>query len=438
MTGTSIADVGASGRGIRFDVRTETDATRVVVLFRQVGTANWRTLELSGSNGTWFGVAGLLASGGDNAEFFAQSVDADGTSASPATRSRTLSVDDVLDAQDGHQRPSPARWRTRPAGRRRGWNFIIQPSQHRDARNVLDQLRLPRRRTASRSTCSGGSRAHNVNGVPRAAPGDYHHRPIRGRPADEPVLPCDATRRSQRLREPQTLWTRRCTRIDVSATDALWRRSSTCDGHRRRTEVEPVVAPHRDRPEPGHLTAFDRPSSSRTVVGTPTLTVESKTPRQHRDLRVDPARRQRRPGRVDLAEIERLERATVLVDRHGFRPRFGTASASLAARRRKREPITLANGAYSDTILAEGEPRSRSRPPTTSATKPPTAPRCESTPSHRPAPSSPTTTPATGTVTGSSPQKTRHQPPPSGIAAVCVQATTSDELTADADGLYRP
>ena len=79
VTGTNIADVGASGRGIRFDVTTETDATRVVILFREEGTANWRTLELTGSNGTWFGVAALVGTTeGTRAEFFAQSVDAAG------------------------------------------------------------------------------------------------------------------------------------------------------------------------------------------------------------------------------------------------------------------------------------------------------------------------------------------------------------------------
>jgi len=79
VDGTNVADVGAGGRGIRFDVTTETDATRVVIVFREELTANWRTLELTGSNGAWFGVAPLVSGNADaEAEFFAQSVDANG------------------------------------------------------------------------------------------------------------------------------------------------------------------------------------------------------------------------------------------------------------------------------------------------------------------------------------------------------------------------
>jgi len=79
VSGTNIDNVGANGRGVRFDVATDGDATRVVVLFREERTNNWRTLELTGSNGSWFGVAALVNGTADtNAEFFAQSVDAAG------------------------------------------------------------------------------------------------------------------------------------------------------------------------------------------------------------------------------------------------------------------------------------------------------------------------------------------------------------------------
>jgi hypothetical protein len=88
VVGTNIADVGTSGRGIQFNVRTDDGAdgtnARVVIVYREPGENQWRTLELSKqseTNGvaTWFGTAPLTSTDPALlAEFFAQSVDAAG------------------------------------------------------------------------------------------------------------------------------------------------------------------------------------------------------------------------------------------------------------------------------------------------------------------------------------------------------------------------
>ena len=88
VVGTNIPNVGSSGRGIQFDVRTDDGVggtnARVVIIYREPGEDQWRTLELSkrtDANGvaTWFGTVPLKSTDPDLlAEFFAQSVDAAG------------------------------------------------------------------------------------------------------------------------------------------------------------------------------------------------------------------------------------------------------------------------------------------------------------------------------------------------------------------------
>jgi hypothetical protein len=83
VTGTNVPDAGV-GRGIRFDVATETDATRVVIMFREENQPGWRSIELSRRTvadglASWFGTAPLVSDDPDTrTEFFAQSVDASG------------------------------------------------------------------------------------------------------------------------------------------------------------------------------------------------------------------------------------------------------------------------------------------------------------------------------------------------------------------------
>ena len=60
-----VADVGTTGQGVQFDVVTENDVDRVVVLFREFGSNEWQPVELAGSPPaagearSWFGSAPL-------------------------------------------------------------------------------------------------------------------------------------------------------------------------------------------------------------------------------------------------------------------------------------------------------------------------------------------------------------------------------------------
>jgi uncharacterized protein YjbI with pentapeptide repeats len=103
VDGTNIPDVGA-GRGVRFDITTEDDATRVVIVFREQGRAGWTSLELSrrsvsGGNAVWFGTAPLISSDpAVQVEFFAQSVDAAGNVGLTSNKIENfLAVDDTAD-----------------------------------------------------------------------------------------------------------------------------------------------------------------------------------------------------------------------------------------------------------------------------------------------------------------------------------------------------
>jgi uncharacterized protein YjbI with pentapeptide repeats len=101
VDGTNIPDVG-TGRGIRFDVSTDGDATRVVIVFREEGQRNWRSIGLArrssiGGVDTWFGSAPLVSSdAGTRAEFFVQAADAAGNVGITSNKIENFfAVDDV-------------------------------------------------------------------------------------------------------------------------------------------------------------------------------------------------------------------------------------------------------------------------------------------------------------------------------------------------------
>jgi uncharacterized protein YjbI with pentapeptide repeats len=106
VDGTNIPDVGA-GRGVRFDITTEDDATRVVIVYREQGQVDWTPLELSrrttaDGTSTWFGTAPLISSDpAVQVEFFAQSVDAAGNVGLTSNKIENfLAVDDAADVGD--------------------------------------------------------------------------------------------------------------------------------------------------------------------------------------------------------------------------------------------------------------------------------------------------------------------------------------------------
>jgi uncharacterized protein YjbI with pentapeptide repeats len=182
VTGTNIADVGASGRGIRFDVTTETDATRVVILFREEGTANWRTLELTGSNGTWFGVAALVGTAeGTRAEFFAQSVDAAGNVGITSNKIENfLSVDDAGASEDDIAAVITPGGNTDDGGRffGTGGTFTIKPSKPTPdpATFSIDSgapLPVGGNGIISITVLPDGATSTYAGGVLGLAPGDY-------------------------------------------------------------------------------------------------------------------------------------------------------------------------------------------------------------------------------------------------------------------------
>jgi hypothetical protein len=102
VVGRRVADVGLGGEGVQFDVVTERDAVRAVVLYREFGDTLWRSLELAGrpvgADGTrsWFGSAPLLGSG-DDVEFFVQNVDDAGNVGISRNKIENFSTSDADD-----------------------------------------------------------------------------------------------------------------------------------------------------------------------------------------------------------------------------------------------------------------------------------------------------------------------------------------------------
>ena len=107
VAGRTVQDFGTTGpagRGVQFDIVTE-DATRVVVVYREIGSDDWSGIELAGqaqSNGTkkWFASAPLS---GPNAqvEFFAQSVDSAGNVGITSNKIENFLATSAVDQVDG-------------------------------------------------------------------------------------------------------------------------------------------------------------------------------------------------------------------------------------------------------------------------------------------------------------------------------------------------
>ncbi|HSP28976.1 MAG TPA: hypothetical protein VLN74_10550, partial [Ilumatobacteraceae bacterium] len=101
VVGLRVADVGGTGKGVQFDVITDDDAVRAVVLFREFGTTEWRSVELAGRAAVdgrrgWFGSAPLLTSGND-VEFFVQNVDDAGNVGISRNKIENFSTSDADD-----------------------------------------------------------------------------------------------------------------------------------------------------------------------------------------------------------------------------------------------------------------------------------------------------------------------------------------------------
>ena len=452
VTGTNIADVGASGRGIRFDVETEADATRVVILFREEGTLNWRTLELSGSNGTWFGTAALVGTAaGTRAEFFAQSVDAAGNVGITSNKIENfLSVDDVLDAPDGSITATIQPGGNQAGGRffGEGGTFIIQPSASTETPAtfsinsggplVVDDNGI------TIDVLAAGAESTYVNGVLGLAPGDYI---ITARFEDGPptnrffIVDADAPEVS--YSRDLTLWTTpSASGFDVSATDASGVARLTVTVTVGGTEVQRVVRTGTATdPNPGILTA----SIAAVVVengasARPTLTVEvedavGNIETYESTLLVDNAG----PVVSISPKSNDWSNTPVLVTVTGSDPDSGIASVCLQRDAGSCEPITLVNGSYSDTILAEGLTalQVKATDNVGNETTDSTQVRVDTVaPTGTIQPDDDTW--RTGTVTAVITAEDPGTASASGIAAVCVQrGNDCDELTADADGLYR-
>ncbi len=106
VAGQTVSDVGTQGRGVQFDIVTEgaTDATRVVVVYREVGNDAWSAIELAGQpdggNRKWFGSAPLTTMN-PQVEFFAQSVDAAGNVGITSNKIENFEATDAVDEVNG-------------------------------------------------------------------------------------------------------------------------------------------------------------------------------------------------------------------------------------------------------------------------------------------------------------------------------------------------
>ena len=111
VAGQTVNDVGSAGRGVQFNIVTENakptefDATRVVVVYREVGDDAWSSIELAGqpiAAGTrkWFGSA-PLSNPAAEVEFFAQSVDASGNVGVTSNKIENFLATTAVDEVDG-------------------------------------------------------------------------------------------------------------------------------------------------------------------------------------------------------------------------------------------------------------------------------------------------------------------------------------------------
>ncbi len=452
VTGTNISDVGASGRGIRFDVTTESDATRVVILFREEGTANWRTLELAGAGGNWFGVAALVGTGvNTKAEFFAQSVDAAGNVGITSNKIENfLSVDDAGASED------EITAKITPGGNQEdgrffgtGGTFRIEPSEPTTdpATFSIDSglpLSVGANGIISITVLPDGAASTYAGGVLGLAPGDYL---ISARYGDGPATSrffiVDGDAPDVTYSRDLSEWTTSpLSGVVVSATDATGVESLTAtvtdaDGNVLRNltgsdadadadgivtaTILPIVVPDGSSAELTlTVVAEDAVGNTRTIVST--LKVDNEAP----VVSISP--------KSDL-----WSKTPVLITVTASDANAGLASVCLARNGGTCNPITLTNGAYSETILAEGETsleviakdtlgnESSDETAVKVDTKAPTA----------------TITPdgdtwRAGKVTAVIDAVDPGGPAASGIASVCLQnGNACTPLTADADGLYR-
>ena len=104
VAGQTVSDVGSNGRGVQFNIVTEGDASRVVVVYREIGNDAWSSIELAGqpdgSNKKWFGSAPLTRAN-PQVEFFAQSVDAAGNVGITSNKIENFEATDAVDAVNG-------------------------------------------------------------------------------------------------------------------------------------------------------------------------------------------------------------------------------------------------------------------------------------------------------------------------------------------------
>ena len=104
VAGQTVSDVGSNGRGVQFNIATEGDASRVVVVYREIGNDAWSSIELAGqpdgSNKKWFGSAPLTRAN-PQVEFFAQSVDAAGNVGITSNKIENFEATDAVDEVNG-------------------------------------------------------------------------------------------------------------------------------------------------------------------------------------------------------------------------------------------------------------------------------------------------------------------------------------------------
>jgi uncharacterized protein YjbI with pentapeptide repeats len=455
VTGTNINDVGASGRGIRFDVTTEPDATRVVILFREEGTANWRTLELTGSNGAWFGVAALVRTAANTkAEFFAQSVDAAGNVGITSNKIENfLSVDDTgapTDSITAIIEPGGNEEDGRFFGD--GGTFTIEPSDSTDAPATFSidsgtPLPVPANGLTIDVLPAGSESSYSENGglgVLGLEPGDYV---ITARYGDGPatnrffIVDGDAPDVTY-SRDDLSAWTTPAkSGLDVSASDPAGVKSLTAtvtgatgtvlqtvtgsddDGDGVFTaKIDPIIVDVGSSAQPTlTVVAEDAVGNKRTLVST--LFVDNKAP----VVSISP--------KSTLWSNEPVVITVTASDTDA-----GLASVCLARNGGGCIPITLTNGVYTERIITEGLTSlsvtakdalgNESEPDSAEVRVDTVDPTATITPDGE--------TWRTGTVTAVIDAADPGGTAASGIDSVCLQnGNACTPLTADADGLYR-
>ncbi len=105
VSGQTVSDVGTTGRGVQFDIVTDAKAARVVVVYREVGANQWRSVELAGTSvdeltTRWFGSAPLDDPAAD-VEFFAQNAAASGAVGITSRKIENFLATEAVDPETG-------------------------------------------------------------------------------------------------------------------------------------------------------------------------------------------------------------------------------------------------------------------------------------------------------------------------------------------------